>query len=116
VTEPFPRIWNAALQCRCPWAMINCESSFCLLEMIARTSSMACKQTSESLTQIARELGVDDETEFAMQWLEQAFEERDVHMTFLLDYKWDGIRSHERFQKLLSRVGFPVSAAPLAGA
>jgi len=55
------------------------------------------------------------ETESAMQWLEQAFEERDVHMTFLLDYKWDGIRSDERFQKLLSRVGFPASVPSLAG-
>jgi hypothetical protein len=56
------------------------------------------------------------ETESAMQWLEQAFEERDVHMTFLLDHKWDGIRSNERFQSLLSRLGFPVSAPSLAGA
>jgi TolB-like protein len=56
------------------------------------------------------------ETESAMQWLEQAFEERDVHMTFLLDHKWDGIRSNERFQSLLLRVGFPVSAPSLAGA
>jgi tetratricopeptide (TPR) repeat protein len=55
------------------------------------------------------------ETESALQWLEQAFEERDVHMTFLLDYKWDGIRSNERFQKLLSQVGFPASAPSLAG-
>lgn len=56
------------------------------------------------------------ETESAMHWLEQAFEDRDVHMTFLLDYKWDGLRANEGFQKLLSRVGFPASAPSLAAA
>jgi hypothetical protein len=56
------------------------------------------------------------ETESALQWLEEAFVARDTHMTFLLDYKWDGLRANERFQKLLSRVGFPVSAPALASA
>jgi TolB-like protein len=46
------------------------------------------------------------ETEPALHWLGEAFEERDVHMTFLLDHKWDGMRSNAEFQKLLSRVGF----------
>jgi TolB-like protein/Flp pilus assembly protein TadD len=46
------------------------------------------------------------ETEAALQWLEQAFADRDVHMPFLLDHKWDGIRSNAQFQKLLWRVGF----------
>jgi TolB-like protein/Flp pilus assembly protein TadD len=46
------------------------------------------------------------ETERALEWLQQAFEERDVHMPFLLDHKWNGIRSNARFRKLLSRVGF----------
>ena len=55
------------------------------------------------------------QTESALQWLEQAFEERDTHMTFLLDYKWDGIRANERFQELLSRVGFDASSPSLAG-
>lgn len=45
-------------------------------------------------------------TERSLQLLEQAFEERDAHMPFLLDHKWDGIRSTPRFQKLLRRVGF----------
>ena len=49
------------------------------------------------------------ETERALQWLQQAFEERDVHMPFLLHHKWDGIRSNAQFQKLLSRVGFACS-------
>jgi hypothetical protein len=49
------------------------------------------------------------ETERALQWLQRAFEERDVHMPFLLDHKWNGIRSNLQFQKLLSRVGFASS-------
>lgn len=46
------------------------------------------------------------ETEAALQWLEQAFADRDVHMPFLLDHKWDGLRSNPQFRQLLSRVGF----------
>jgi hypothetical protein len=46
------------------------------------------------------------ETETALHWLGQAFQDRDVHMTFLLDHKWGGMRSNAEFQKLLSRVGF----------
>jgi hypothetical protein len=34
------------------------------------------------------------ETERSLEWLQQAFEERDVHMPFLLDHKWNGIRSN----------------------
>lgn len=49
------------------------------------------------------------ETEEALQWLEHAFADRDVHMPFLLDHKWNGLRSNVHFQKLLSRVGFPFS-------
>jgi len=50
-----------------------------------------------------------DETESALQWLEQAFEDRDVHMPFLLDHKWNGLRSNEQFRQILSRVGFSIS-------
>ena len=46
------------------------------------------------------------ETETALHWLEKAFAGRDVHMPFLLDHKWDAIRSNAQFQKLLSHVGF----------
>jgi hypothetical protein len=46
------------------------------------------------------------EPESALHWLGHALEERDVHMPFLLDHKWDGMRSHAGFQKLLSHVGF----------
>lgn len=49
------------------------------------------------------------ETETGLHWLGEAFEERDVHMTFLRDHKWDGMRSNAQFQKLLSRVGFASS-------
>jgi tetratricopeptide (TPR) repeat protein len=48
-------------------------------------------------------------TEAALQWLQQAAEEHDVHMPFLLDHKWDGLRSNEQFQQLLARVGFAVT-------
>jgi len=47
------------------------------------------------------------EPEASVQWLEQAFADRDVHMPFLLDHKWNGIRPTPQFQNLLSRVGFP---------
>jgi tetratricopeptide (TPR) repeat protein len=49
------------------------------------------------------------EPESALHWLGQALEERDVHMPFLRDHKWDGMRSHAGFQELLSRVGFASS-------
>ena len=49
------------------------------------------------------------ETETALQWLEQAFADRDVRMPFLLDHKWDEIRQIVQFQELLLRVGFPSS-------
>jgi TolB-like protein/Flp pilus assembly protein TadD len=49
------------------------------------------------------------EAEAALQWLEQAFADRDVHMPFLLDQKWDGIRRIAQFQDLLLRVGLPCS-------
>lgn len=49
------------------------------------------------------------ETETALQWLEQAFVDRDVHMVFLLDHKWNGLRSNGQFQQILSRVGFSSS-------
>jgi len=45
-------------------------------------------------------------TETALQWLERAFADRDVHMPFLLDHKWDRIKRTPQFQDLLSRVGF----------
>src|SRR6266403_5551958 len=49
------------------------------------------------------------ESETALHWLEQAFEDRDVHMPFLLDHKWNGLRSKRQFRQILSRVGFSIS-------
>lgn len=46
------------------------------------------------------------EPEMALHWLGQALEDRDVHMPFLLDHKWDTMRLNAEFQKLLSHVGF----------
>ena len=43
--------------------------------------------------------------ESAQHWLEQAFEDRDVHMTFLRDHKWDSMRDNPQFQRIVDRVG-----------
>ncbi len=45
------------------------------------------------------------QTEDALRWLNQAFEERDVHVPFLRDHKWNGLRSEPRFTVLLGRCG-----------
>lgn len=50
------------------------------------------------------------ETDTALHWLEQGFADRDVHMTFLLDHKWDRLRSNAQFRQLMSRVGFANSS------
>ncbi len=39
------------------------------------------------------------------RWLDQACEDRDVQMTFLLDPKWDRFHEDSRFQEILRRVG-----------
>jgi TolB-like protein len=46
------------------------------------------------------------EHEKALQWLGTALEERDVHMPFLLDYKWDAMRGDARFREITARAGF----------
>jgi tetratricopeptide (TPR) repeat protein len=46
------------------------------------------------------------ETEAALSWLELAFADRDVHMTFLLDHKWKVLGRNERMQQIVARVGF----------
>jgi tetratricopeptide (TPR) repeat protein len=49
-------------------------------------------------------LGHDDE---ALDWLDRAFEMRDVHLAFLPnDVKWDPLRANPRFISLLDRCGF----------
>lgn len=43
----------------------------------------------------------------AMDWLEQAYDVRDVRLVFLpVDPKWDEIRGHPRFRDLVARCGF----------
>ena len=45
------------------------------------------------------------EREEALAWLEKAFEERDVLLTFVaVDRKWDALRSDQRFVSLLERM------------
>jgi hypothetical protein len=45
----------------------------------------------------------------AFQWLEKAYEVRDIGLVFLpVDPKWDFLRSDERFKRLLRRCRFLV--------
>jgi Flp pilus assembly protein TadD len=53
------------------------------------------------------------DTDSALHWLEQAVEDRDVHMTFLRDHKWNGLRSETRFAEILDQCGFR-TAPPIA--
>jgi TolB-like protein/DNA-binding winged helix-turn-helix (wHTH) protein/Tfp pilus assembly protein PilF len=47
--------------------------------------------------------------ESALQWLEKAYEARDVALVFLaVDPKWDDLRSEPRFQELLKRCHFVI--------
>ncbi|MHB8410892.1 MAG: winged helix-turn-helix domain-containing tetratricopeptide repeat protein [Candidatus Acidiferrales bacterium] len=51
-------------------------------------------------------LGLENPSK-TIEWLERGFAERDVRMVFLgVDPKWDALRSDQRFQDLLRRVGF----------
>lgn len=50
------------------------------------------------------------DAESAVRWLEEAFADRDVHMIFLLDHKWDALRSSEQFQQIVARVGLAASS------
>ena len=41
------------------------------------------------------------------QWLERAYDARDVHLVFApVDPKWDPYRSERRFEEVMSRCGF----------
>jgi len=46
-----------------------------------------------------------------VEFLEKACEERDVHMTFLIDPKWDLLRTDSRFAFILGIVGLADAAA-----
>ncbi len=46
-----------------------------------------------------------DERDKTLDWLEKAYEQRDVRMTFLkVDPKWDRLRSDSRFISLIKRM------------
>ena len=48
------------------------------------------------------------ERDAAYQWLDHAFDARDVHLVFLpVDPKWDAFRAESRFLALLTRCGLP---------
>ena len=49
----------------------------------------------------------------AFEWLDRAYEGRDVHLVFLpVDPKWDAFRADVRFADLLRRCGFTTLALP----
>ncbi len=49
--------------------------------------------------------GLDQKDE-ALAWLEKAYEERDVRLTFIkIDPKWDSFRSDSRFAAIIKRIG-----------
>jgi TolB-like protein/DNA-binding winged helix-turn-helix (wHTH) protein/Flp pilus assembly protein TadD len=48
-----------------------------------------------------------DERDATFEWLERAYEARDVHLVFLpVDPRWDAYRSDPRFTALVARCGF----------
>ncbi len=48
------------------------------------------------------------ENDLALEWLEKAYEERDVALIFLkVDPAYDSLRSDPRFQDLMRRMNFP---------
>ena len=51
------------------------------------------------------------EREAVFQWLNRAYDARDVHLIFLpVDPKWDPYRADPRFEALLARCGFAPTA------
>jgi TolB-like protein/Flp pilus assembly protein TadD len=50
------------------------------------------------------------DVERAFEFLQKGCEERDVHMTFLLDPKWDALRSDPRFMSILEVLGLSEQA------
>ena len=44
----------------------------------------------------------------ALHWLRLARAERDVHMNFLRDHKWNVLRARREFRSLMQRIGLPV--------
>ncbi len=46
-----------------------------------------------------------EKQELMFEWLERGLQDRDVHMTFLRDPKWVGLRDNPKFREILSQVG-----------
>jgi serine/threonine-protein kinase len=54
------------------------------------------------------------QTERALDWLQHAYNVRDVHLIWLpMDPKWDPLRNEAPFVRLLERCGFPNAAAAI---
>jgi TolB-like protein/Tfp pilus assembly protein PilF len=59
-------------------------------------------------TQVAALYAHAGEKERALDWLEKAYQERDMYMVYLsVDPTWDSLRDDPRFQSLLRRMNFP---------
>ena len=58
-------------------------------------------------TSIAGFYAAAGEKELALDWLEKAYEERDVQLVRIKGPKWDILRDHPRFQALLRKMNLP---------
>jgi hypothetical protein len=53
------------------------------------------------------------ERDAVFQWLQRAFDVRDVHLIYLpVDPKWDAYRADPRFEALVERCGFTATPRP----
>ena len=56
-----------------------------------------------------------DDAASAFAWLDKEYADRDPHLMYLTaDAKWDSYRADSRFQALIARCGFTVSATASA--
>lgn len=52
----------------------------------------------------------------AFQWLDRAYDARDVHLAHLPDPKWDALREDPRFRRLVERCNFMRTASTIGHA
>jgi calcineurin-like phosphoesterase family protein len=52
----------------------------------------------------------------AFQWLDRAYDARDVHLAHLPDPKWDTLREDPRFRRLVERCNFMRTASTIGHA
>ncbi len=77
------------------------------LEFLERLKELSTRRWVDPTYVALVYLGTGD-TESALQWLNQAHEERSPTMTYLKIHPfWDGLRSDPRFQDLVRRMNFP---------